>query len=79
MSKRLAYTFRCPEPMRQSIEEIMIERNLDRTSVIKLALYHFCKTMRKRHVRKKNLYQVVQMMETDEPENFMSFEEFIGE
>lgn len=79
MSKRLAYTFRCPEPMRKSLEQIMVERNLDRTSVIKLALYHFCKTMRQREVKKKDLYQVVQMMETEEPEKFMSFEEFIGE
>lgn len=79
MSKRLAYTFRCPEPMRKSLEQIMVERNLDRTSVIKLALYHFCKTMHRREMKKKNLYQVVQMMESEEPEKFMSFEEFIGE
>ncbi len=79
MSKRPAYTFRCPEPMRKSIEQIMSERNLDRTSVIKLALYHFCKTMKRRDMKKKDLYQIVQMMETNEPATFMSFEDFIGE
>lgn len=79
MSKRLAYTFRCPEPMRQTIEQIMLERNLDRTSVIKLALYYFCKTMKRRDVMKKDLYQIVQMLEQSDPEHFMSFEEFIGE
>lgn len=79
MTKRLAYTFRCPEPMRQTIEQIMLERNLDRTSVIKLALYHFCKTMSRKDVMKKDLYQIVQMLEQSDPEQFMSFEEFIGE
>ena len=79
MSKRLAYTFRCPEPMRKSMEQIMVERNLDRTSVIKLALYSFCKMMKRRDVKKMNLHQVVQMLEEEKSGKFMSFEDFIEE
>lgn len=77
MSKRLAYTFRCPEPMQKAIEQIMDELNLDRTSVIKLALYHLCKTLKRRDVRRKNLPQVVRMMEESEPKNFPSLSDFI--
>lgn len=77
MSKRPAYTFRCPAPMQNAIEQIMVERNLDRTSVIKLALYHFCKTMKRRDVRRKDLMQVVKMMEESEPKNFPSLTDFI--
>lgn len=79
MSKRRAYTFRCPEPMRQALEQVMIDRNLDRTSVIKLALYSFCKMMNRNDVKQMSLYQIVEMMEQGEPSPFMSFEEFIEE
>lgn len=77
MSKRPAYTFRCPKPMQKEIEQIMVERDLDRTSVIKLALYHFCRTMKRRDIRRKDLEQVVKMMEESEPRNFPSFSDFI--
>lgn len=79
MSKRLAYTFRCPEPMRQSLEQIMIERNIDRTSAIKLALYSFCKFMERGDVKQMNLHQIVHTMEQAQPEQFMSFEDFAGQ
>lgn len=79
MSKSLAFTFRCPEPMRTAMEQIMEERNLDRTSVIKLALYLLCKTLKRREFKKKDLYQVVRLMEQMAPEKYMSFDEFIGD
>lgn len=79
MSTRLAYTFRCPEPMRKSVEQIMLDRNLDRTSVIKLAIYQFCKTMSRADVQEMDLYEVLAMMENAEPADFMRFEEFSGE
>lgn len=79
MSKRRAYTFRCPEPMRQALEQVMIDRNLDRTSVIKLAIYAFCKMMNRNDVKQMSLYQIVEMMEKEKPTQFMSFEEFIEE
>lgn len=77
MSKRPAYTFRCPKPMQKAIEQIMVERNLDRTSVIKLALYCFCKTMKRRDLRRKDLVRIVKMMEESEPQNFPPFSDFI--
>lgn len=79
MTKRLAYTFRCPEPVQIMLEKIMEERNLDRTSVIKLALYQFCKTMERSDVREKDLYQLIQMLEESTPTTFMSFADFIDE
>lgn len=62
--------------MEKAIEQMMIERNLDRTSVIKLALYHLCKTMKRKDIRRKDLPRIVRMMEESEPQNFPSFSDF---
>ncbi|MCQ2365326.1 MAG: hypothetical protein MJ051_07225 [Akkermansia sp.] len=76
MSKRLAYTFRCTEPMRQSIEQVMRERNIDRTSVIKLSLYMLSTYMSRKEVRAMNLHELVKDIERMSPNQKRSFAEF---
>lgn len=50
--------------MCSAIERIMDERLIDRTTVIKLALYHFDTYMRKLEVQEKNLFDIVQDLES---------------
>ncbi len=57
--------FRATGMMCNSIERIMNERMIDRTTVIKLALYHFDTYMRHEETRKKDLYQIVDDLERD--------------
>lgn len=76
MSKRLAYTFRCTEPMRQSIERVMQERNIDRTSVIKLSLYMLTTYMSRKDVRAMNLHELVKHIEQMSPAQKRSFADY---
>lgn len=55
--------FRATSAMCTSIERIMNERVIDRTTVIKLALYHFDSYMRRREVQEKDLYAIVHDLE----------------
>lgn len=45
------------------IERIMDERLIDRTTVIKLALYHFDSYMRRLEVQQKDLFDIVDDLE----------------
>lgn len=76
MSKRLAYTFRCTNAMRQSIERVMKERNIDRTSVIKLSLYMLSTYLSRKEVRAMNLHELVRSIEQMSPEQKRSFADF---
>ena len=58
------------------INRIMDERLIDRTTIIKLALYHFDSYMRQGHVQKKNLYDIVRDLEYAAAPEQTCFEEF---
>lgn len=47
-----------------TIERIMDERLIDRTTVIKLALYYFDTYMRRQEVQTKDLFDIVQELES---------------
>lgn len=63
MSTPKVVCFRATSAMCASIDRIMRERVIDRTTVIKLALYHFDSYMRRSEVRDKDLYDIVQDLE----------------
>ena len=54
----------------------MDERLIDRTTVIKLALYHFDTYMRKSEVQKKDLYDIVKDLERTASPEQSCFEHF---
>ena len=56
--------FRATEPMCATIERIMDERCIDRTTVIKLALYYFDTYMRRIKTREMNLFDIVDDLES---------------
>lgn len=62
--------------MQNMINRIMDERSIDRTTVIKLALYHFDSYMRQLHVQSKNLYDIVSDLEDKATPEQICFEEF---
>lgn len=62
--------------MRDSIERVMQERNLDRTSVIKLALYLFSKYMAREDVRQQSLHELVSTIERMNPRSYPKFHDF---
>lgn len=68
--------FRATESMCDTINRIMDERLIDRTTVIKLALYHFDSYMRKHEVRQKDLYGIVQDLESEAAPEQEKFEQF---
>ncbi len=53
MEKRTVVTFRCTREMDRLIRRLMQERNLDRTSVMKLALYMLGGYMSRPDVKKR--------------------------
>lgn len=55
--------FRASEAICDTIDRIMDERLIDRTTVIKLALYHFDTYMRSLDVRDKDLFDIVRDLE----------------
>lgn len=54
----------------------MDERMIDRTTIIKLALYHFDSYMRQMEVRKKNLFDIVKDLEDAATPEQSCFAEF---
>lgn len=76
MSKRLAYTFRCTDAMRRSIEHVMQERNIDRTSVIKLSLYMLTTYLSRKDVRAMNLHELVKHIEQMSPAQKQTFADY---
>lgn len=55
--------FRATDVMCEAIDRIMEERLIDRTTVIKLALYHFDTYMLRGETRTKNLHEIVDDLE----------------
>lgn len=63
MAKRSSYTFKSTPLMDRFMDDIMEQRNLDRTSVIKLALYLFAYYSKREDVSKMTLRQLVASLE----------------
>ena len=68
--------FRATGMMCDSIERIMNERMIDRTTVIKLALYHFDTYMRREETKRKDLYEIVDDLEKDATRDQCRFARF---
>lgn len=68
--------FRATEPMCAVIDRIMDERMIDRTTVMKLALYHFDSYMRRDDVQGKDLFDIVKDLEKAAPRNQGRFADF---
>lgn len=62
--------------MQRVMNEVMNELKLDRTSVIKLALYYFTAYMSQEEHKSVGLRELVEMLEQNAPLHFPSFAEF---
>lgn len=62
--------------MDRCMEEIMSERNLDRTSVIKLGLYMLACYIEREDVKKLGLAEIVSDLESRAPASMPSYGEF---
>lgn len=76
MSRRSIYTFRSTEMMDKFMNTMMEEWDLDRTSVIKLALYRLSLFMKDRHADKMDLFELVAELERGKPADFPGFGDF---
>lgn len=72
------YTFRCSELMCEEMERIMKERCVDRTSVIRLALYLLGEYMRREEVQQADLAGLIELMEREAPADYPRFARFSG-
>lgn len=63
MATQKVICFRATEPICATIQRIMDERLIDRTTVIKLALYSFDSYMRRLEVQAMNLFDIVEELE----------------
>lgn len=79
MEKRTVVTFRCTREMDRLITRLMMERNVDRTSIMKLALYMPGGHMSRAAVRKMDIREVVEELETRVPRGFPKFAAFATE
>ena len=79
MEKRTVVTFRCTREMDRLITRLMMERNVDRTSIMKLALYMLGGHMSRAAVRKMDIREVVEELETRVPRGFPKFAAFATE
>ncbi len=71
------YSFRCSRGMDECLTRLMNERGLNRTSVIRLALYALDCISRRREVSQLSLAELVEQLEWLAPEGRVSFGEFI--
>ncbi len=72
----ITVSFKCSPLMFNSMNEMMIKRYLDRSSVIRLALYLFDAYMHQPDIIESDLYELVERLESLQPEGQMSFSEF---
>ncbi len=71
------YSFRCSRGMDESLCRLMRERSLNRTSVIRLALYALDCFSRRRDVRGLSLNELVESLEKVAPGSCLNFRDFI--
>lgn len=76
MSQKRAYSFRCPETMAKYMEYHMEERDIDRTSFLKLSAYALSCLMARKDVQKMNLFELVKEVEKSAPDGFPDFSTF---
>lgn len=76
MSTLKAYTFKCTDTMQHAVQGIMDDWNLDRTSVIKLALYMLSAYMSKEETRRLDLYGLVEDLEKQAPPHYPRYADF---
>lgn len=76
MASRIICSFRFTKEMHRFISDIMNERQLDRTSVLKLALYQFSAYMSKEESKMLTLAQLVETLERHAPDGFPDFASF---
>lgn len=76
MSQKRAYSFRCPDTMNTYMERYMEERNIDRTSFLKLSAYALSCMLARKEVKKMNLHQLVKEVEKLGPKGFPPFVDF---
>lgn len=79
MAQRQSITFRCTHEMDKRLTKLMEERRLDRTSIIKLALYMLSSHMSQPAVRKQGIRDVLADIEGKRPARFPSFATFAVE
>lgn len=76
MSQRRAYTFRSTELMDDVMQDIMNKWEIDRTSVIKLALYKLATFTAADEVRRMSRHELVAALEAEKPDDFPPFGAF---
>ncbi len=79
MAQRKAYSFRVSEIMDQHVNDICLERKLDRTSVVRLALYTLSAYMQEDRVKEMNLFDIVHDLESRTPDDFPKFADFCAD
>lgn len=73
---RTVYTFQPTREIERRVTKLMKERNLDRTSIIKLGLYMACGYLSLDGVRRMTLAQAVRDLESHAPKRFPDFSTF---
>lgn len=76
MNHHHIYTFRGTHYMDHYIQQLTEERNLDCSSLIRLSLYHMCSLLSRHDIKSKDLYQLVDFLECQAPEQFPTFADF---
>lgn len=69
-------TFRATEHICQTLSRIMDERGIDKTSVIKLALYLLDSYMSKDEIKGKDLFEIISQLEQESRSEQPPFEIF---
>ena len=73
---RKAYTFRCTKRMENSMNELMNNWEIDRTSVIKLALYLFAIHMQQSKIERMDHRGLIHEIERMAPPDFPDYASF---
>lgn len=73
---RKAYTFRSTKMMDSSMEKLMNDWNIDRTSVIKLSLYLLSIHMQQSKIAYRDLYGLIREIEALAPPDFPDYASF---
>lgn len=69
-------SFKCSPSFQCSIQRIMNERNIDKSSIIKLALYLLDGYMQQDEIKKLNIFQLVDSIEKVGPQDRLDFGDF---
>jgi hypothetical protein len=70
------FTFRCTKTMENSMNELMLNWELDRTSIIKLSLYLFSIHMKQSKLDHHDLHGLIREIENLAPQDFPDYATF---